>query len=169
MDKKEALLLDKVVEKIGGEAAVKIVNELKKREKTTEEELVKSTGVKLTEVRKILFKLHNFSIVSSETVQDKNTGWMTFYWVLQKDQLKSLIRTQKKRTLEKLKARLEIEKTHDFFYCESGHGRFTFEEAMENIFKCPACSTSLKHFDNLKIVEALEKKVKELEEELEHE
>jgi len=169
LSKKEAILLDKIVEKIGGEDAVKIIGELKKRGKATEEELVRSTGVKLTEVRKILFRLHNFSIVSSETVQDKNTGWMTFYWVLQKDQLKSLVRTQKRRILEKLKARLEFEKTHDFFYCESGHGRFTFEEAMENIFRCPTCSTPLKHFDNSKIVEVLEKKVKELEEEIEHE
>ncbi len=163
-------LLYKVASKIGGEEAVKIVKELKKKGKATEEELAKETDIKLSELRKILFKLHSFSLVTSENVQDTKTGWLIFYWRLQEDQLKSVVRAQKRRILEKLQARLEFEKTHDFFYCNDKHcGRYTFEEAVENFFKCPSCGGTLQHFDNSKVIEALEKKIKMLKEELEHE
>ncbi|RLI04920.1 transcription factor, partial [Candidatus Bathyarchaeota archaeon] len=106
----------------------------------------------------------------SESVQDKKTGWLIFYWRIQEDQLKSVIRAQKRRILEKLQVRLEFEKEHDFFYCNDNHcGRYTFEEAMENIFRCPKCGGPLQHFDNSKTIEMLEKKIKELKEELENE
>ncbi|RLI05816.1 transcription factor, partial [Candidatus Bathyarchaeota archaeon] len=67
----EDRLLQKVALKIGGEEAIKIVEELKKKGKLTEEELAKATNIKLSDIRKILFKLHNFSLVTSEGVQDK--------------------------------------------------------------------------------------------------
>ena len=163
-------LLYKVALKIGGDEAVKIVGELKKRGKATEEELAKATGIKLNEIRKILIRLHNFSLVTSENVQDPQSGWLIFYWRLQEDQLQSIIKAQKRRILEKLKARLEFEKTHDFFFCNDKHcGRYTFEEAVENFFRCPQCGGTLQHFDNSKIIEFLEKKVESLKEELEHE
>jgi transcription initiation factor TFIIE subunit alpha len=163
-------LLYRVVSKIGGDDAVKIVSELKKRGKATEEDLAKATGIRLNEIRKILIRLHNFSLVTSESIQDSQSGWLIFYWRLQEDQLQSIIKAQKRRILEKLKARLEFEKTHDFFFCNDKHcGRYTFEEAVENFFKCPSCGGSLQHFDNSKVVEFLEKKVESLKEELEHE
>mgnify|MGYP000032268913 FL=1 len=124
----------------------------------------------MNEIRKILIRLHNFSLVTSESIQDSQSGWLIFYWRLQEDQLQSIIKAQKRRILEKLKARLEFEKTHDFFFCNDKHcGRYTFEEAVENFFKCPSCGGSLQHFDNSKVVEFLEKKVESLKEELEHE
>jgi transcription initiation factor IIE alpha subunit len=41
-----------------------------------------------------------------------------------------------------------------------------FEEAVELIFRCPGCGEPLTHFDNSALVKFLEKKVEELQREL---
>ena len=164
-------LLRLVASKIGGEVAVKLVSELKKRGKATEDELAKNTNIKLNELRKTLFRLQKFSIITPEVVHDKNSGWMIFYWRLREDRLESIIRTQKRKVLEKLKERLEYERSHDFYVCVNKKcgGRFTFEEAMEYVFRCPNCGGPLEHFDNSQIIRVLEEKIAKLEEEIESE
>ncbi len=163
-------LLLKSVAKIGGEDAEKIVKFLAEKGKATEEEIAKATEVKLNEIRKILFKLHSFNIASSESVQDKKTGWLMFYWRIQQEQLESVIRTQKRRILERLQARFQYEQEHDFYYCFSETCRkVTFEEAMESIFKCPTCGRNLQHFENTAVVEGLSKRVSSVKNELETE
>lgn len=160
-----------VASKIGGDTAVKLISELKKRKKATEDELAKNTKIRLNELRKILFKLQKFSIITPEVVQDKHSGWMIFYWRLREDQLESIIRSQKRRVLEKLKERLEYERTHDFYICTDRKcgERFTFEEAMEHFFKCPKCGSPMEHFDNSQIIHVLEEKIAQLEKEIERE
>ncbi len=162
-------VLYKVVSRFGDDA-VKIVKELMARGRATEDELNRATGVKLNEIRKILFKLHNFSLAFSESIQDEKSGWLIFYWRIQLNRLDTVITTQKRRILEKLEARLEYERAHDFYYCNNDDcQRLTFEEAMESIFKCPKCGKSLEHFDNTQIIDLLTKTINSLREEMESE
>ncbi len=164
-------MLRLVASKIGGEVAVKLVSELRKRGRATEDELAKNTKVKLNELRKTLFHLQKFSVVTPEVVQDKNSGWMIFYWRLREDQLESIIRTQKRKVLEKLRERLEYERSHDFYVCADKRcrERYTFEEAMEHFFCCPKCGSPMEHYDNSLIIRVLEDKIAELEKEIEQE
>lgn len=165
----EARLFE-VISKLGGEEAVKIARQLKKMGRATEDDITKATGVNLNEVRKILFKLRSFSLVSSESVQDKNSGWLIYYWMLQPDRLESLIRSQKKRVLEKLEEKLAYEKSHDFYRCVNGPcGKVTFEEAVESFFRCPKCGGPVEHFDNTAVLETLEREIRKLKEEMERE
>ncbi|MFH1327280.1 MAG: transcription factor [Candidatus Bathyarchaeota archaeon] len=163
-------LLCKVVEKIGGENAVKIVEVLLDKTKATEDELARGTGIKLNEIRKILFKLNSFSLAFSESLQDKKTGWLIFTWRVRLDQLDMVIKNQKSRILAKLKTRFEYEVSHDFYTCNNnGCEKLAFEDAVESIFKCPKCGKSLEHFDNTKVVENLNNVVKSLAKELDSE
>ncbi len=159
--------LVKVANIIGGEKAVKIVEALTRADEMTEEEIIAKTGVKLNDVRRILYRLYEHSIVGLRRTRDKNTGWFIFHWRIQMDQLEGFIISQKKRVLDKLEMRLEYEKNHDFYYCYTpGCKRLTFEDAMEHIFRCPVCNKPLTHYDNSKIIEALEKKIKCIKSEL---
>ncbi len=99
--------------------------------------------------------------------RDEHTGWFIFHWRLQPDQLEGFIFNQKRRVLEKLQARVEYEKSHDFYYCHTaGCRRFPFEEAVDLVFRCPACKKPLMHFDNGQLIEALNSKIGELRKEL---
>jgi len=159
--------LMKMAKVLGGEEAVKIVEILSQVDEITDEEIVSKTDIKLNTVRKILYRLYDHSLVALRRTRDKDTGWFIFHWRLQPDQIDGFIINQKKHILEKLEARLDYEKTHDFYYCYTlGCRRLPFEEATEYVFRCPKCDKPLAHFDNKRIIEILSKKIEQLRSEL---
>ncbi|MCD6446035.1 transcription factor [Candidatus Bathyarchaeota archaeon] len=162
-------ILMRIAEALGEdkEEAEKLVKILKNSEEITDDEIANKTGIRLNDVRKILYKLYDHSLVSLRRTRDPKTGWFIFHWKLQPNQLEGFILSQKRRVLEKLNIRLEYEKNHDFYYCYTpGCRRVPFEEAMELLFKCPRCGKPLMHYDNSKIIEVLTKKIEQLRKEL---
>jgi len=159
--------LMKVATALGEEDAVKLIENLKNADETTDDEIASKTGIRLNSVRKILYKLYDHSLVSLRRTRDPKTGWFIFHWKLQPDQLEGFILSQKRRVLEKLNVRLEYEKTHDFYYCQTpGCKRVPFEEAVELVFHCSTCGKPLAHAENGVMVERLGKKVETLRKEL---
>jgi len=159
--------ITKVAELLGKEEAVRIVDILRKANEITDDEIANKTGIRLNSVRKILYRLYDHSLVGLRRSRDQETGWFIFHWRLQPDQFEGFIVNQKRHVLEKLQARLEYEKDHDFYYCYTpGCRRVPFEEAMELVFRCPTCNKPLKHYENGKIVHVLAEKVGQLREEL---
>ena len=159
--------LMRVASALGEEDAVKLIENLKNADETTDDELANKTGIRLNSVRKILYKLYDHSLVSLRRTRDPKTGWFIFHWRLQPDQLEGFILSQKRRVLEKLNVRLEYEKNHDFYYCNTtGCKRVPFEEAIELVFHCSTCGKSLVHSGNEKLVEILSTKVEQLGKEL---
>ncbi len=159
--------LMKVAAALGEEDAVKLIENLKGSEETTDDELANKTGIRLNSVRKILYKLYDHSLVSLRRTRDPKTGWFIFHWKLQPDQLEGFILSQKRRVLEKLNIRLEYESTHDFYYCNTaGCKRVPFEDAVELVFRCSTCGKSLGHVENGKLVDKLTTKVEQLRKEM---
>jgi transcription initiation factor TFIIE subunit alpha len=159
--------LVKVAPLFGGEDAVKVIKALLKLGEATDDVIAAETGVKLNDVRKILYRLYDHSLISSSRGRDPKQGWFIFYWRLQPDQLEAFIKSRKMRVLEKLKQRLEYERAHSFFECKRcPQERFTFEEALETAFICSKCGGPLESVDNSGLIAYLEKKVEEIEREL---
>ncbi|MEM2080737.1 MAG: transcription factor [Candidatus Bathyarchaeia archaeon] len=160
-------MLIKVATALGDEDAVKLIEHLKSVDEITDDEIANKTGIRLNIVRKILYKLYDHSLVSLRRTRDPKTGWFIFHWKLQPDQLEGFILSQKRRVLEKLTIRLEYEKNHDFYYCNTqGCKRIPFEEAVELVFHCPTCGKPLAHYGNEKLVQKLSEKVEQLRKEL---
>ncbi len=159
--------LMKVASLLGEDEAVKIVRSLVKLKEATDDAIANDTDVRLNIVRKVLYKLYDKTLVSCTRVRDEKTGWYIFYWKLQPDQLDAFVRSRKKRTLEKLRTRLEYENAHNFFVCNKcGDVRLPFEEAIESAFRCPKCNSQLTDSDNSKIVGELSKMIHRLESEI---
>lgn len=159
-------VLTKVVRVIGGEEAVKVVLALKELKEATDDQLLSKTEMKLNDIRKILFKLYNYSIVQCDRSRDKDTGWFIFRWRLQPDQVEGFVNNQKKRVRKILKTRLEYEMNNDFYYCDTpGCNRVTFDDAVELIFRCPVCGKPLQHFDNGALIKMLTEKLEQVEKE----
>jgi transcription initiation factor TFIIE subunit alpha len=159
--------LVKVAEVLGQEEAIQIIYTLRDADEITDDQIANKTGIRLNSVRKILYKLYDHSLVSLRRSRDENTGWFIFHWKLQPDQLEGFITNQKKHVLEKLEARLNFERNHEFYYCGTpGCKRLPFEEAVEVIFQCPTCNKPMMHFDNAPVIEALSQKVDQLRTEL---
>lgn len=159
--------LMKIAEALGEEEATKLIETLKNSDETTDDVIANEAGIRLNTVRKILYKLYDHSLVSLRRTRDPKTGWFIFHWKLQPDQLNGFILSQKRRVLEKLDIRLEYEKNHDFYYCDTpGCKRIPFEEAVELVFRCPTCGKPVMHYDNGKIVQTLTRKAEQLRKEL---
>jgi len=159
--------ITKVAEVLGEEEAVQIVDILRKSSEITDDQIANKTGIRLNAVRKILYRLYDHSLVGLRRSRDQETGWFIFHWRLQPDQFEGFITNQKRHALEKLQARLEYEKDHDFYYCYTpGCRRVPFEDAMELVFRCPTCNKPLRHYENGKIIHVLAGKVGRLREEL---
>jgi len=159
--------LMKVATALGEEDAVKLIEILKNSGEITDDEIANKTAIRLNLVRKILYKLYDHSLVSLRRTRDPKTGWFIFHWRLQPDQLEGYILSQKRRVLEKLSVRLEYEKNHDFYFCNTpGCKRVPFEEAVELVFHCSTCGKPLEHCANEALVEKLGTKVELLRKEL---
>ncbi|NIP66906.1 transcription factor [Candidatus Bathyarchaeota archaeon] len=159
--------MTKVAEALGEEGAVQILDILRNASEITDDEIANKTEIRLNLVRKILYKLYDRSLVGLRRSRDKETGWFIFHWRLQPGQFEGFITNQKRHILEKLESRLQYEKDHDFYYCNTpGCRRVPFEEAMEIVFRCPTCNKPLKHYENGKIIHVLTEKIAKLREEL---
>jgi transcription initiation factor TFIIE subunit alpha len=153
----------KKVSALFGEDAVRVVEVLKGVDEVIDIEIADKTQIRLNIVRKALYRLYDHSLVALRQSRDKETGWFVFNWRLQPDQLEGFIVNQKRRILEKLELRLEYEKSHEFYTCQTpGCKRFPFAEAFELLFKCPACNKTMMHISNHGIVEILTRKIEEI-------
>jgi transcription initiation factor TFIIE subunit alpha len=154
----------KVARMIAGEDAVQIVLFLKKAGKATNDQILTETGIPLNEIRKILFKLYNYSIVQCDRLRDKETRWFIFNWRFQPDQIEGFIKNMKKRVLGILKMRLEHEVANDFYYCGTQEcHKYAFDEAMERVFRCPVCGKPLQHYDNSDVISTLRDRIAKIE------
>jgi len=160
------LVNDETLKKVAalfGEDAVRVVEVLKGVHEIIDMEIAAKTQMRLNLVRKVLYSLYDHSLVGLRRCRDKETGWFVFNWRLQPDQLEGFILNQKRRVLEKLEIRLEYEKNHIFYTCQTpGCKRFPFEEAFELLFKCPACNKPMMYLNNDRIVEILTRKIEEI-------
>ena len=161
-------LLESVVRELGGDEAVKVAGLLDPTEETTDEAIASGAEMKLNAVRKILYRLYDARLAEFRRIRDKSTGWFIYFWRLKPNRVEELVVGRKKTVYRKLKARLDYEKKFHFFKCDQDYcPRYTFDESMENNFKCPECGGELRAFDNKEIISRLTKKVDELKKSLE--
>jgi transcription initiation factor TFIIE subunit alpha len=153
---------------LGGEDGVKIIDIIKGVEEITVEDLAERTGIQINNVRKILYRFYNHSLVTSRRFRDKETGWFIFQWRLQPNLIDAFVTGMKQKILRKLRSRLEYEEQHQFYHCGNPTcQRVTFEDAMDTVFNCPVCGEPLKSVDNEPLILFLEQKIAEIEGELE--
>ena len=157
----------KVAGLIGGPDYVRVARALLNNENATDEEIASATGLKIKTVRKALYDLFGRSLITGVRVRDPKRGWFVYRWKAQRDQTDGFIQTQRRKVLNRLKQRLEYEDLHEFYHCGTPTCLTrTFEDAMENFFKCPTCGKPLNRLDNSELKDALRWKIKQLEEEL---
>lgn len=160
--------LHNIAEVLGGEDGVKIIEILHGRDNITVEELAEETEIQINNVRKLLYRFYNHSLVTNRRFRDKETGWFIFQWSLQPELVEAYVHSIKQKILKKLETRLEYELNHEFYHCgNSPCPNTTFEVAMDTVFHCPYCNEPLHRIDNTPVIEFLEKKIDEIKEELE--
>lgn len=156
----------RILNRVAGEHGSEVVEVLLGEEESTDEEIADQTGIRLNLVRKILYDLYDNRVVDYRRTRDDETGWYTYRWHVEPDRALELMEKNKRILLEKFKERLEHERETMFFSCGNDCPRVEFDEAMELGFECPQCGEKMVEFDNSGIINALERQIETLQQEL---
>lgn len=132
----------------------------------TDEELAQRLNLELNNVRRALFILYENDLATYRRVRDEDSGWLTYLWTFQYENIPENLEEEMHRLLEALEERQEYERTHEFYLCEVDSIRFEFGEAMDFGFECPECGSPLESMENLRLVESMEERIEELRDEL---
>jgi len=163
-DKESSDVIIRLITLLCGEDAVKVVRALLNEGEMVDELIAKKTDMRLNQVRRILYDLLDKHIVTYRREIDKEKGYFLYFWSLNKEGLKEVVKERKKLVLNRLRERLRYEEQKVFFICPSGCGdRVPFEKAMDQQFKCSHCGAMLQSFDNQRMIEKLRAKIEVLE------
>ncbi len=132
----------------------------------SDEEVEAMKGYKQADVRKVFRIFYDLHIASYRRGKHPETGATRYYWYLDPKDLNLALLRRKRLVLEKLKARLEYERSNQFYVCPKDNTRYTFDYAFEYEFTCPKCGSLLVPDNNESYVKALEGRIRRLEEEI---
>jgi transcription initiation factor TFIIE subunit alpha len=132
----------------------------------TDEELAEELGLELNDVRRALFILYENDLASYRRVRDEDSGWLTYLWTFEYENIPENLEEEMCRLLDALEERLEYERTHEFYLSEPAGIRFEFSEAMEFDFQCPETGAPLEPMENDDLVRATERRIEGLRDEL---
>jgi transcription initiation factor TFIIE subunit alpha len=124
--------------------------------KTSDLEIADETEIKLSTVRKILYKLNEAGIATYKKTQDPETKWFIYNWKFEPEKVSDIITQKFEKVTDEIEKSLEYEEANMFFTCKNNAHRYVFEKASENNFTCPKCGESLEYQDNSTIIADLQ-------------
>ncbi len=129
------------------------------KDKKSELDIAEETEIKLTTVRKVLYKLNEAGIATYKRNQDPETKSFIYYWKFDQKNVNDILTKKSEKLTEEIEKSIMYEESNMFFACHTNGHRYKFETASENNFICPKCGETLEHQDNsAKIVELLKEK-----------
>ena len=132
----------------------------------TDEELAERLGLELNDVRRALFILYENDLATYRRVRDEDSGWLTYLWTFEYDNIPENLMDEMERLLEALEDRREYERDNEFYLCEVDSIRFEFGEAMDFGFECPECGSPLESMENENMLESIDERINSLKSEL---
>ena len=117
-------------------------------------------------VRKVLYDLFGKALITGVRVKDERKGWFVYRWRSRRDEVENFIENQKKKIGDRLQQRLDYENSSQFYHCGNNDcPRVTFEDALEEFFKCTSCGGVLNLKKNEKLQKAFAKQIDKIRKE----
>lgn len=138
---------------------------LKDSSEFIDEELASKLGANINDIRRALYELQTLGIITYRRERDKS-GNFVYYWYADVEHLNQLFLRRKKTVLRRLEDRLKLEEENSFYVCPQDDIRLSFDEALENEFRCPRCNMPLEFAENEEIKRKLRELILSLQEEV---
>lgn len=131
---------------MGGENTIDVIREFDRD--MSDEELAKRTGIKPSEVRVVLNRLHNRGVFAYTRVRDRDSGWYSYIWRMDEVRLRDVGcggNAQGEATFVRGK---------EGYHCpQCGAGQVVeFADAVDMQFKCNGCGNNLEYVDTRKVM-----------------
>ncbi|WP_456370835.1 transcription factor E [Geoglobus sp.] len=151
-----------LIERVAGELGV-VVYSMGIDGEFTDEQLSQELGVEINDVRRVLFALYEVGLASYRRKKDEDTGWMEYYWRINYEKERDVLRKELEKTKEKLSTKLQMEDETVYYICMNGCVKVRYEEAMEYGFACPKCGGMLEYLDSREAVERIREELEKIE------
>ena len=128
---------------MGGENTIDIIREFDKD--MSDEELAKRTGIRASDVRVVLNRLHSQGLFAYTRVRDRDSGWYSYIWRMNEAKLREFgdhfSQEQPAEAVESFEG--------DMYVCSNcSPGKLVkFEDAAGMRFKCATCGSDLEFLE----------------------
>ncbi|MDJ0274607.1 MAG: hypothetical protein QXM91_01195 [Nitrososphaerota archaeon] len=154
----------KLIEVLGGEEARRVAALLMENPEVSDMEIAEMLQMDIKQVRKVLHRLLELSLVTYVVSYDKENARRVFRWRIHTDQLVSSVRGQVVRIVERLKMIKDFYSQNQVYWCgKSTCRKLDFSSAVDHFFKCPTCGGQLEPFDPRELLEAVDEKIEQLQ------
>ena len=126
---------------MGGENTIDVIREFDRD--MSDDELAKKTGIKPSEVRVVLNRLHNRGVFAYTRVRDRDSGWYSYIWKMDEGRLKDV-----GGAVMVAEATQATGKEGYRCACCSQQKTLEFSEAVDARFRCGSCGSCLEYFDS---------------------
>lgn len=165
-DKLSSKEIDDLIVNLIGEEIIPLVGQLKNKINVSEFKLAENLNITVNQVRNMLYKMHQFNLVTFIRKKDKKKGWYIYYWTLNEVYLREALLNFMRKKLEDFKQKLEKEMIGNYFICPNKCTRLALEQAMDQEFRCQECGELMQSQDNSRTIDNLKNRINELEEEI---
>ena len=139
------------------------VNILYGKKNVNEFLIAKKLNLTINQIRNILYKLSDLSLVSFTRKKDKRKGWYTYFWTLNTEKAFIFLENILKKRLEELKNQLKSREVKRFYHCKICKTEVSEETALLNDFTCRECGEVYEITDNEKPIKEIKNKITRIE------
>lgn len=136
---------------MGGENTIDVIREFDRD--MSDEELAKKTGIKASDVRVVLNRLHSQGLFSYTRVRDRDSGWYSYIWKMSEGKLKEF---GGKFAAPGSAEAVEVVEGDAYFCPQCSPAKpVKFEDAAELKFKCGSCGSDLEFLERKDVARRL--------------
>ncbi len=159
-------LIEELVKEVAGEDVLPLLHLILGKENVSEFKIAEKLGMTVNQVRNMLYRLNEHSLVSFTRKKDKQKGWYIYFWTFDTFNARTLIIERKQKKIAELKKLMQEENTTGVYVCPNKCVRVNAERALELDYKCPVCNSLLKEEDSRQLVERTKQQIEKIRAEL---
>ncbi|MET1124332.1 MAG: transcription factor E [Archaeoglobaceae archaeon] len=155
-------LIHELVERVAGEVGA-ILYSLQIEGEFTDDQLALELQIDVNEIRRALFAMYEIGLAEYRRRRDDETGWMEYYWRINYDKAKDILKKELEKTKKKLQEKLENESSTIYYVCPNFCVKVSYDSAMELNFTCPKCGSMLQYLDCTESIEKTREEISRIE------
>lgn len=130
-----------------GENSIHVIREFEAQ--MSDEEIAQKSGIRASEVRVVLNKLHSFGLATYVRNRDRNSGWYSYIWKLNNEHVPALLAQIRKEGSEGTVVEEPPEDGKEHYGCQAcgPAKRFDFDQASGLQFRCDQCGQNLQFLE----------------------
>ena len=148
---------------VAGSGADKILAILFNKKNVNEFLIAKKLNMTINQTRNILYKLADGGLVHFMRKKDlKSGGWYTYFWTLNENKCLVNYKASILKEIEEMKNLLEVQKTKQFYKCNTCGAEVSDEQALLNEFTCTECGEVYSLKDSADSIKDIEKSIQRI-------